>query len=437
MKIRTLLLLLSLGYNLNAQCDRELAVNDYNNIYLTTEFDVAEMNWTGNLATCNAGTISASVQTKIIDRINYFRRMCDLADNTVLVPALNQAAQESAVMQDASGSISHCTGANGAPCDTWPCTTQGAITASQQGNLAWGSWNWFNPITMYMEDSGAGNAAVGHRRWILYTGGEEFGNGMTPNRETLYVINNFGNPPNNNKPYVAYPPDGYIPAPLVFPRWSFGMRGATFSNATVTMTDQNGINVPLNVIYNASQYFGDISIVWEPTGIDTTNPEDVVYTVTVSGITGVSPSSYTYETKIIQPTHPPACPSGTTWDNASCACAPPASDCDPDLVINDNPIASDTYQAENTITSQGVVPNGNDVTFKAGNEIDLLPNFHAQEGAEFHALIEECPPAAILLDNNFDLEKKAAVLLGLKEGEFCLLGEAVPASATNTSAQKK
>jgi len=388
MRVLLSFLLFFLTLNLLGQCDRQVAVDDYNNVYLNTSFNVADMNWTGSIANCNAGTISQSVQDKVIDRINYFRRMCDLDDNTVLVPALNNGAQ-------------------------------------QQGNLAWGSWNWFNPITMYMEDSGAGNVAVGHRRWILYSGGEEFGNGMTPNRETLYVINNFGNPPNNNKPYIAYPPDGHIPAPLVFPRWSFGMRGAAFLNATVTMTDQNGNNIPLNVVYNASVGFGDVSIVWEPTGIDTTNPEDVVYTVTVSGITGVSPSSYTYETKIIQPVHPPACPAGTAWEEASCACVTPPSGCDPDLVINDDPIASNTYQAQNTITSAGKVPNGNDVTFKAGSFIDLQPDFEVEGGADFQALIEACPPGQMVVNDNLLFKSKANLLTALKEGEICVMGEAI------------
>jgi|GEM_PF-1648043 len=437
MKVLTYLFLSFLTLCVTAQCDRQIAVDDYNNTYLATNFNVADMNWTGDFASCNPGTISQSVQDKIIDRINYFRRMCDLDDNTVLLPSLNTAAQESALMQEAEGSLSHCTGVNGAPCDTWACTSPGGITASQQGNLAYGTWNFFNPITIFMEDSGAGNEAVGHRRWILYTGAEEFGNGMTPNRETLFVINNFGNPPNNNKPFVAYPPDGYIPAPLVFPRWSFGMRGATFTNASVTMTDQNGNDVPLNIIYNASVNFGDLSVVWEPTGIDTSNPEDVVYTVTVSGIVGAPQSSYTYDTKIIQPIHPPACASGTMWDEASCACVSPIADCDPNLIINDNPIASGTYQAEMTITSEGEVPSGNDVTFKAGDQIELLPEFEAKEGSEFLASIEDCTPTTLSLSDNTNLTKKANTETEKKEGQFVMLGEAVAVRTSSPSLKKK
>jgi len=394
-----ILLIFLFATELFAQCPREVAVNDYNNNFLTTSWDLNELAWTGDIASCNAGTISASVQNKTIQRINYFRRMCALDDNTTLNPALNASAQESALMQEANGSLSHCTGANGAPCDTWLCNTPGAIQASQQGNLAWGTWNWVDPIELYMEDSGAGNVAVGHRRWILYSGGQEFGNGVTANRETLYVINNFGNPPNNQLPYIAYPPNDFIPAPLVYPRWSFGVPGfsVNFTNATVTMTDALGNNVPLTIIYNASVNFGDKSVVWEPVGINTNSPQDVQYTVTVSNIVGAPQTSYTYTTTIIQPTHPPACAAGESWHAASCACINTSS-CPPNLAVNGNPIASGDYKADIQVSSNGSVPATNTVSFRAGDNVLLQPNFEASSGLVGLTVVldtKNCPMAPI------------------------------------------
>jgi len=64
--------------------------------------------------------------------------------------------------------------------------------------------------------------------------------------------------------------------------------------------------------------------------------------------------------------------------------------CEEDLVINDNPISSQMYQVQNTITSAGVVAAGSEVVFNAGEEVLLLPNFLASNN--FHAFIEGCSP---------------------------------------------
>ncbi len=60
------------------------------------------------------------------------------------------------------------------------------------------------------------------------------------------------------------------------------------------------------------------------------------------------------------------------------------------MLIDDDPIASESYQASNTITSTGVVASGSDVVFDAGQEVLLLPNF--QSADNFHAFIEGCSP---------------------------------------------
>jgi extracellular elastinolytic metalloproteinase len=72
-----------------------------------------------------------------------------------------------------------------------------------------------------------------------------------------------------------------------------------------------------------------------------------------------------------------------------CVPAPPPS-CVDDLNIPDNPIASDAYQANLTITSSGVVPSGNTVSFES-QEITLQAGFHAEAGCDFHAFIGGCP----------------------------------------------
>lgn len=54
------------------------------------------------------------------------------------------------------------------------------------------------------------------------------------------------------------------------------------------------------------------------------------------------------------------------------------------------------YDANNLETQNGnvVVQDGSDITYRAGQQIDLLPGFHVEAGANFHAYIApcDCPP---------------------------------------------
>ncbi len=70
----------------------------------------------------------------------------------------------------------------------------------------------------------------------------------------------------------------------------------------------------------------------------------------------------------------------------------PTSDCPcpVELSINDAPIQSDIYQAEDAINSTGEVATGSDVGFKAGDIIMLDEGFTVQPQADFSAEIEAC-----------------------------------------------
>lgn len=63
------------------------------------------------------------------------------------------------------------------------------------------------------------------------------------------------------------------------------------------------------------------------------------------------------------------------------------------LLINDNPIPSETYMTAESITSSGTVPDGNTVAFQAGQSITLQAGFHAASGSSFVAYIDNCPPS--------------------------------------------
>lgn len=67
---------------------------------------------------------------------------------------------------------------------------------------------------------------------------------------------------------------------------------------------------------------------------------------------------------------------------------------DSDLEIDDNPIASGTYQAGDSLSSAGTVAADAEVTFIAGNTIVLEAGFQAQANSTFRAMIGNCAPTA-------------------------------------------
>ena len=102
---------------------------------------------------------------------------------------------------------------------------------------------------------------------------------------------NYGGPrPATTKPYVAWPPEGFVPYPLVFPQWSFALSNADFSAATVSMTS-NGVPVSVSIQPYVTGY-GENTLVWVPMGLDATSQATTfpfsgtrtVYSVTVTNI---------------------------------------------------------------------------------------------------------------------------------------------------------
>lgn len=309
-----ILILTILNLSAIGQCTRQQVVDDYNNIYLPSAVTTTELAWSGDTATCTAGTISDSAYVRTLRRINYYRELVGLPGNIVWDTALHNPAQEAALMFRANSSLSH------NPPMTWKCWTNAGDQGAGASNISLGSHS-ANAITSFMRDNGTGNFAVGHRRWILYDRAQNFGLGSTNNSSALYVFGTSTSPAGVT--YTAYPSPGFFPAPLIFPRWSFSKGGADFGNATVSMIDgdSNTVNLTLETVQNG---YGNNTIVWVPqtSQIPLQSAHDEKFTVTVSNVVVNNvPQSYTYDVFIIQPSHPPACELATyVWNEDSCAC---------------------------------------------------------------------------------------------------------------------
>ena len=292
------------GSNSSADTARANAVKDYNEMYLASSITTSELAWTGNVGACIEGTISQAALDKCILRLNYFRKICGLSYNITLNPAWLADNQRIALMCSANNALSH------TPPTTWSCYTAAGAASAGKSNLALGLHS-ANAITGWMQDYGTGNEKAGHRRWILFSRALQFGMGSTNNAAAMQCIDDshLSDPlPFNSPEYVSYPPK-YIPQTLAFPRWSFSVlnpstffSGIDFSGTTLKVTGPDGTSLPINVISRTDNGYGDQTIVWEPSGVNTNSTSDLKYHVTLENVkvNGTS-STYNYDVNIIKP----------------------------------------------------------------------------------------------------------------------------------------
>ncbi len=226
------------------------------------------MDWTGNYETCQPGESSRSLAKATIRRINFYRAMAGVPTGVTLSEEYSAKAQHAALSMSATGRLSH------TPDESFSCLSETASEAAANSNLYLGRTGP-EAIDGYIEDPGERNRDVGHRNTILHPPTTEIGVGHVRGSDTAYPANALWvfddgvfdeNPPlREDEGFVAWPPRGFVPAELVYPRWSFGLADATFDNATVTMT-RNGEPIELEVVARLSLqgYVPSPIIVWEP-----------------------------------------------------------------------------------------------------------------------------------------------------------------------------
>jgi len=117
----------------------------------------------------------------------------------------------------------------------------------------------------------------------------------------LWVVGPSSSPGHMRDPYVAWPPPGYVPYDLVFPRWSVSRDGMDLSRASVTML-HHGQRVALTVL-KAVASPGLNSLVWEPHIPPRQRTEvDTWYTVRVeNALIKGWPASFQYTVVVFDP----------------------------------------------------------------------------------------------------------------------------------------
>lgn len=213
--------------------------------------------WNGSTADCTAGNESPTSAAATIAAVNYFREMNRLTPVSLAGAAVNAKAQAAALMFEASNNISH------TPDSSWTCYTAGGAEAAGRSNIALGIAG-ARTVSAYVEDTGSYNEAVGHRRWILYPRARVFGTGSTTRANALWVVSDTeGTRPAQD--VVAWPPQGYVPWPLVYQRWSVSTNLAPYADysAARVSVSIDGVKLPVRQLPVHSGY-ADNTLAFEP-----------------------------------------------------------------------------------------------------------------------------------------------------------------------------
>ncbi len=288
--------------------DRQSVVDYFNNTYA---IPTADPQWTGSIVDCIPGQVSDEYREAIKRRINYYRSMAGVLPIEELraqtsfsfndPEGLADPAQAALIMS-AQGALSH------GPPDTWACYSLPGFYGAQVSNLSLGSAGP-DAIDSYIVDSGAGNTAVGHRRWILHPPAMEMDSGDVPGGagvrasnalRVIGVARDFNRM--SRESFVAWPNPGHVPASLVPPRWSYSQDGADFSQAAVSFF-RNG-NASPATLEPLSNGFGQNTLVWLSTESPDTSA-DTLYSIALSNVTaGGATQTVHYETLAVNPGAP-------------------------------------------------------------------------------------------------------------------------------------
>ena len=307
------------------QCQhREDARQFYSQVYQASN-GVAD-GWTGSIAGCNPGSVSPGFLAAALSRVNYFRAMAgepgvtfNGTDAGTSADPNNAEAQAAALMESANNFLQH----NPPPALATACGTAQALAGSSHSNLAEGftgasnvdGWvaDTVDPTQTACPVDFPSCWAQGHRRNMLDPSVNVMGYGAVPatpgfeaSAAQLVLTTPLPQRPPVRSGFVAWPPSGFVPYELVYPRWSFSLPNADFSHAAVSVS-LNGTAVPVTVrCFDPTTdpadcgQFGEPYISWtlnsHPDGSAYPQPAvDQPYTVNVSNVlVGGTPQNFSY-----------------------------------------------------------------------------------------------------------------------------------------------
>jgi uncharacterized protein YkwD len=187
-----------------------------------------ELGWTGSTKSCDPGTTSKQHQEATLSRVNWYRAMAGVDPRVTLNEEFSLFAQAAALTMSASGRLSH------EPDASFDCMTRWSYEGASRSNLHFGV-RGPEAIDGYIEDEGADNEEVGHRRWILLPELTEVGTGDTNRTNALLVVGGRENHKSKirERGLVMWPPRGFVPRSTIYRRWSVSAEKAFNGGAHV------------------------------------------------------------------------------------------------------------------------------------------------------------------------------------------------------------
>ena len=250
--------------------------------------NLAEGTWSGNVASCVVGDISADGRANALRLFNMYRWFADLP--AVVTEASRDAqAQACSLMMDANNMLSH------EPPTTWLCYTAEGAMGAMTSNISGGPG--VSSVAAYLIDTG-NETTFGHRRIVLSNKLGPIGLGST-GQGGASCMQNIGGTGNAGKAWVAWPPPGPFPMQaygsgtrgLSTTGWSVQtQRSIVLTSATVTVTSA-GANMPMTMSQLTGTYGESNAIRLVPMGW--TPAAGQSYMVTVAGVS--TPISYTVD----------------------------------------------------------------------------------------------------------------------------------------------
>lgn len=239
--------------------------------------ELGEGTWSGSVAACDPGDISADGRANALRLTNLYRWMVGLPEVTT-DPSRDAMAQACALMMDANNSLSH------DPPMSWDCYSSDGASAAGSSNISSGPG--VMSVDLYMVDPG-NSTTLGHRRWILSNSAGPIGLGSTSGRSCMWVLGGSGS---GDNAWTAWPPPGPFPIGAVDPLgfssldetgWSIQSDGIDLSSAQVSIT-AGGKDRPVTVTVLASGFGSSSAISMIPSGWST--QAGTTYRVSVTGV---------------------------------------------------------------------------------------------------------------------------------------------------------
>lgn len=234
--------------------------------------------WTGSVSGCRVGSQSKASMRATQRAVNFVRSLNGLAPVSVSA-YWNKRAMRTALLMEANGRLSHY------PTTAWRCWTRAGDATAARSNIALSSPRIHagRVVDMYMDDRGAHNTAVGHRRWLLYPFTKSIGIGSTTRANAIVVTGPRTDNTRPNPRWTSWPSAGYFPGSLEpAGRWSMssGIRNENFNRAKVRVW-KNGKRIHPRKLRVQNGY-GMPTIVWQ---MPAEKVRRGTYAVQVAGIT--------------------------------------------------------------------------------------------------------------------------------------------------------